>query len=103
MTIKTIATTPYILSNINRFVWVASLIFFVGNCTFIALTTFSVIERQSVSKNIRILSSEISNQELIYLQKEKEFSIDTISEFGFVIPEKVAFTQKSSWFAFYNR
>jgi hypothetical protein len=103
MTIKTIATTPYILSNINRFVWVASLVFFVGNCTFIALTTFSVIERQSLLKSTRVLASEISTQELSYLQKEKEFSMDAISDYGFSAPEKVAFAQKASWFAFYNR
>lgn len=103
MTIKTITYKPYILSNINRFVWIASILFFVGNCVFIALTTFSVIERQTLMKSTRALASEISTHELSYLQKEKEFSMNRISEYGFIVPEKVAFAQKTSWFAFYNR
>jgi len=103
MTIKTFPTTPYMISKINTFVWMSSLVFFVGNCTFIALTTFSVIERQSLAQATRTLSSEISSYELNYLQKEKEFSMDSLETFGFISPEKVAFSQKTSWFAFYSK
>jgi hypothetical protein len=103
MKLQTINTTPFLLSRINRFVWITSLVFFVGNCTFIAMTTFSVIERQSVAQSTRVLSSELSSYELSYLQKEKEFSIDTINAYGFVEPQNVAFSQKVNWFAFYSR
>lgn len=100
---NTLIQKPYMISKINTFVWALSLIFFIGNCTFIVLTTFSVIERQSVAQNTRVLSSEISSYELQYLQKEKEFSMDALGSFGFVTPKKMAFTQKASWFAFYTR
>lgn len=103
MTTKILSEKSYLIVKLNRIVWISALVFFIGNCTFIALTTFSVIERQSVVRTIRSLSSEISAYELQYLQKEKQFSMELVESYGFVEPEKVAFSQKASWFAFYNR
>ncbi len=91
------------LQKITKGIWFVALGCFIGNCFLIAITTFSIIERQSINQEIRVLSSEISAHELGYLQLEKELTLDSIKTIGLVEPDDIAYATKSSWFAFYEQ
>ncbi len=66
---------------------------------FVGAITFSVVERQSLEESTKSLVSDISIQELHYLEKEKHLTKEVAYSTGLIDAPSLSFTTKQRAFA----
>lgn len=66
---------------------------------FVGAITFSVVERQALEESTKSLASDISVEELHYLEKEKGLTKEVAYSNGLIDAPSLSFTTKQSAFA----
>jgi hypothetical protein len=66
---------------------------------FVGAITFSVVERQGLEESTKSLASDISVQELHYLEKEKHLTKEVAYSIGLIDAPSLSFTTKQRAFA----
>lgn len=87
------------LKAITRYAWVAAGVCFVSYLYFVGAITFSVIKQESLAQNIKVLVSQMSKDELQYLQLQKRLTQQQAHSSGFVSPSMISYTVPASSFA----
>lgn len=94
------------LQNINQtlksmatYAWIASGTLFVCYLYFVGALTFSVVKQQSLQQNIKGLISSMSQEELTYLNIQKNLTKNYASSLGLVPSTTVSFATSKGDFA----
>ncbi len=88
-----------LVKSITRYTFFGSIFVFACYLYTIGAVTFSVIERQGLEQSQKQLISNISMQELKYLEEEKRLTKDVAYSFGMVEPKSISFTEQKRAFA----
>ncbi len=88
-----------LLRRANKYLFVLAGISFACYLYFVGAITFSVIERQGLEQSNKTLLSDISMQELTYLQEEKLLTKEVAYASGLVDAPALSFTTRQSAFA----
>lgn len=78
----------------TRSLWIASGVLFGLYLYFVGAITFSVIEQKGLEESTKILTSDMSTQELVYLEQEKQLTKEFAYSIGLVDAQAYTFTTK---------
>ena len=81
-----------LLRRATRYTWALCGVFFGLYLYFVGAITFSVIERQGLEESTKTLISDISTEELHYLEKEKSLTKEYAYGMGLVAAPAISFT-----------
>ncbi len=87
------------LQKSTRFLWISIGILFACYLYFIGAITFSIINQQSYNHQIKNLTSNMSQQEVVYLNLQKNLTKDLAISSGLVGPTNVSFATQQKAFA----
>lgn len=76
----------------TRYAWAASGVLFGLYLYFVGAITFSVVERQALEESTKTLISDISSEELHYLEKEKTLTKEFAYSIGLIDAPTISFT-----------
>ncbi len=97
--IQTFSEYTLFARRMTRYVWAFSGALFALYLYFVGAITFSVIERQGLEESTKTLISDISAQELRYLEEEKVLTKEFAYSIGLVDAPTIAFTEAHRSFA----
>ena len=76
----------------TRFFFIASGVLFLAYLYCVGTVTFTVLARRSLEQELKVQTSEMSRQELSFLQTQKTLTKEYAREQGFVEPVAISFT-----------
>ncbi len=88
-----------LLRRATKYCFVGVGVLFAGYLYFVGAITFSVVERQGLEESTKTLASDISIQELHYLEKEKYLTKEVAYSMGLIEAPSLSFTTKQRAFA----
>lgn len=88
-----------LLRRATKYCFVGVAVLFAGYLYFVGAITFAVVERQGLEESTRSLASDISIQELHYLEKEKHLTKEVAYSMGLIEAPSLSFTTKQRAFA----
>ncbi len=88
-----------LLRRATKYCFVGTGVLFACYLYFVGAITFSVVERQGLEEITKSLASDISVQELHYLEKEKHLTKDVAYSIGLIDAPSLSFTTKQRAFA----
>lgn len=97
--IETFGEYTLLVSRMTRYVWATSGVLFGLYLYFVGAITFSVVERQGLEESTKTLRSDISTQELHYLEKEKMLTKEFAYNMGLIDAPTISFTTQQRSFA----
>lgn len=90
--IQTFGEYAELARRVTQYAWATSGVLFALYIYFVGAITFSVVERQGLEESTRTLQSDISTQELHYLEKEKSLTKEFAYSIGLIDAPTVSFT-----------
>jgi hypothetical protein len=87
------------LKMVTKYAWLSAIGLFACYLYFIGAITFSVIKQESLAQNIKETMSQISKEELKYLNFQKNLTEEFAKEKGFVVSDAVSYTAPLGAFA----
>lgn len=90
--ISSFAEYGLLLRRTTKYCFIGAGVLFACYLYVVGAITFSVIERKGLEESTKVLASDISMQELVYLKAEKTLTKEVAYLSGFVQPASIAFT-----------
>lgn len=81
-----------ILKSGTRFFFIGSGVLFIGYLYFVGAVTFTVLHRRGLEQDLKLMTSDISRQELSFLDTQKTLTKEYAYSLGLVDPAHVSFT-----------
>lgn len=89
-----------ILRSGTQFFLISSGILFLSYMYCVGAVTFTVLHRRSLEQELKLMTSDISRQELSFLNTQKTLTKEYAYSLGLVLPTHVAFTAPKRAVAF---
>lgn len=97
--IRSFTEYALLLRRATKYCFIGTGVLFACYLYFVGAITFSVVERQGLEESTKTLLSDISMQELTYMQAEKALTKDAAYAMGLVDASSLSFTAKQRAFA----
>lgn len=81
-----------ILQKGSRFFFISSGVLFLAYLYCVGAVTFTVLHRRSLEQDLKLMTSDISHQELSFLDAQKSLTKEYAYAHGFVDPSSIAFS-----------
>ena len=87
------------LKSVTKFSWMAAGVFFVTYLYLVGAITFSVIKQESLANAIKMIVSQTSKEELMYLNLQKDLTESYAKERGYVSATSISYATAPKSFA----